>query len=89
MFESRLGRDGLALGGAGSACRAVEDGGDLAGDLVGRQTQRLVDVNVALRHAARGVAEQGRDREFGEAEVAGDAGKGMAQGVRRHIGQTR
>jgi hypothetical protein len=71
-----------------SARAAVEEGDNLAGDLVGGHAERLVDVNVALRYPARGVTEQGRDCEFGETEVAGDAGKGMAQGVRRHIGQT-
>jgi hypothetical protein len=83
-----LGRVGLALGGGGPPRLAVEDRGDLAGDFVGRHSERLVDMDIALRHAAGRVAEQRCDRQFGEAQIAGDAGKRMPQGVRRHVGET-
>ena len=46
---------------------AVEDSSNLAGDPVGGHAQRLIDVNITLRHPAPGVAQQGRDGEFGEA----------------------
>ena len=63
VFESRLG-DGLPVGRTRSARSAVEHCGDLAGDLFGGHADSLVDVDLVLRHPARGMAEQGRNGEF-------------------------
>ena len=58
---------------------------DLLGDLVGRQKQSLVEVDIALGDASPGVAQQARDGQLGKSEVSGDAGEGMAKNVRRDI----
>ena len=42
-------------------------------------------MDIALGHTPGGVAEQGGDRQFGKAEIAGDASKRMAQRVRRDV----
>ena len=60
--------------------RREETGDFLTGPRRG-EFERLVDVDIALRHASGGVAQQGGDRQFGKSEVAGDAAECMAQRV--------
>jgi hypothetical protein len=80
--------------GAGDArarrCRAaVENIGHLPGDAVGGHPKRFIDVDIPLGDASGRVAEQGSNRQFGKTEIAGQAGKGVAQGVRRDVGEPR
>ena len=56
----------------------IQEIGYLGGHSFRRQLQRFVDMDVALGHAARGVAEQRRDRQLRKAEIAGHAGEGVA-----------
>lgn len=63
---------------------AIEKIGDLLRYPLRRQAQRLIDVNVALRNAARRVTEQCADRHLRKAEITCHAGKRVAQRVRRH-----
>ncbi len=58
---------------------------DLLGDLVGRQKQSLVEVNVALGDASPSVAQEACDRQFGKAHISGHAGEGVTKHVRRDI----
>jgi len=45
--------------------------------------QRFIDMNVTLGNALGGVAEERPDREFGEAQISGDAAERMAKRMRR------
>lgn len=44
-------------------------------------------MDVALSHATRGMTEQGRNGQLGKIEIAGQAGEGVAQRMRRDICQ--
>ena len=46
------------------------------------KTHRLVNMDIALGYAARGMSEEGRNRQFGEAEIAGNTGKCVPQRMR-------
>ena len=46
-------------------------------------------MDISLRDAARRVTEQSGDRQLGEAQIAGDAGKGVSKDVRGHAGKFR
>ena len=46
-------------------------------------------MNVALRHPAGCVTEQGGDRQFREPQVTSNAREGMAERVWRHVLQSR
>lgn len=68
---------------------SIQDVGHLVRDAVGGEPQRLVDMDIALRHGARRAAEQRRDRQFGKAAVASYAREGVAQGVRGDVLESR
>ena len=96
-FVSRLDCLRLACSALTWACsrqQAIKGVNYLIRHSVSGEPQRLVDMDIALRHAARRVAEQRRDRQFGKAAVASGACEGVAQRMRvtsssRAIAQTR
>ena len=59
------------------------------GDAVCRHPYGFIDMHIALGHAARSVTEQGGDGQLHKAEVGRDAGKRVAQRMRRDALQTR
>jgi hypothetical protein len=66
-------------------CAAIKHYRNLHRDTVGCYDQRGIQVHVALRDAARGMSKEIRDRKFGKAEVARNAGEGMAEHMRGHV----
>ena len=46
-------------------------------------------MDISLRDAARRVTEQSGDRQLGESQITGDAGKGVSKDVRCHNGKFR
>jgi hypothetical protein len=89
LFRNPLGDIGTAHALMRWRCAAVEDVRHFGGYPVGCHPERLVDMDVALRDAASGMPEQRGDRQFGKAEIAGQAGEGVPQGVRCDVGQPR
>ena len=67
----------------------VEHLPNLRRDVICCYYERRIQMHVSLRDAASGVAKQTRDRELGEPKVAGNAGKGMPEDVRRYILELR
>ena len=53
-------------------------------DLVSRNDERRVQMDVALGDAASRVTEQPGDRQLGKTKVAGDPSEGVSQNVRGH-----
>lgn len=51
---------------------------------IGGDDQGRIQVHISLRDAVRGMAKQARYRKFGEAKIARDTGKGMAEHMRGH-----
>src|SRR5258708_32700307 len=70
-----------------SLCRyaAIKQYRNLHRHTVGCYDQRGIQVDVVLCDAARGMSKETRDRKFGKAEVACDAGEGMAEHMRGYI----
>ncbi|MEC5383854.1 hypothetical protein VSX64_24330 [Aurantimonas sp. C2-6-R+9] len=70
---------GRGLASAGALTRrsrpAFQQIVDFIGHAVGSHSKRLVDMNVALCNAARGVPEQRRDRQFRKAKLTGKLAK--------------
>ena len=62
---------------------SLQQFGNFVADPFGRGLYRLIEVDIALSHAARRVAEEGSDGEFGEAEIAREAGELVPKHVRR------
>ena len=58
---------------------------DLHRNPVGRYDQGRIQMHVPLRDAVRGMAKQTRNRKFGKAKVARNAGEGMAEHMRGHV----
>src|SRR3546814_2139424 len=56
---------------------------DLVGGPLNRELQRLVDMDIVLRHILRGMTQHRPDRKFRKSEVAGNASEGVAKSVRR------
>lgn len=46
-------------------------------------------MDISLRDAARRVTQQSGDRQLGESQVAGDAGKGVSKNVRGNASKFR
>jgi hypothetical protein len=46
-------------------------------------------MDISLRDAARGMAEQSGDRQFGETQIASDAGEGVSKDMRGDAGKFR
>ena len=67
----------------------VEHRGDFLTGSGRRELERLVDVDITLGDAPRGVTEKRGDRQLGETQVTGHAAKGVTKGMRRNASDFR
>ena len=64
-----------------------EQPGDFVGCPLNRKLERVVTVDVILRHILRGMAQHGADRQFREPEFAGHTAECVPQCMRRNAFQ--